>query len=153
MSLLKTFFVFFISIFVISCNSPKSFTGETVYAGASEKGTLLVSASGYGQSKILAIENAEINALKNILYKGIPGSPYSKPIIEDAAKAESGHSAYFDNLFQKGGHKVFLMTSTVISDFKLLANRRSNITVKIKYDVNAIRVDLEKNGVIRKFGF
>ncbi len=149
---MKYYILLLIGLVFLGCNSPKSFTGETTYKGSSEKGTVLLSTAGYGQSKALALENAEINAFKVLLFKGVPGSQYNIPMIKDEAKARQQYQSFFEQFFDGQGYKTFLMISKPTSKYDPLTNRSKNLKADIKINVQSLRKTLEKEGVIRKFG-
>lgn len=126
-------------------------TGETNFIAAPEPGTLLVSSVGYGKSKNAALENAEINAFENLIFRGIPGSQHHLPMLPDAAATRKKHAAYFQNLLEKQGYKTFLMQSEIHQKLGK-RNGSRNLTARIKINVDALRRDFEAKQVVRKFG-
>ncbi|MBK8565783.1 MAG: hypothetical protein IPN76_21185 [Saprospiraceae bacterium] len=148
--------LFYLSFFLyfgfLSCNSSKVITGEVNYLNATEAGTLLVSAAGYGQSKPDAIANAQTNAFNNLIFRGIPGSQYQLPMVQDESKARKEHGKYFSNLLEQGGYKPFMMLSEEQTGYSVSRKGQKNITVMVKINVDALRRDMEQKGVVRKFG-
>jgi hypothetical protein len=140
------------TVFILWSCSPK-LTGESTLAGTSEQGTILLQSQGYGNTKANALENAEINAFNNVVFKGIPGSAYRVPLIDNEQNAKQTHNDYFQQLFSEKKYKAFLLSSSAQSDFKLKTSGQSNLTSLVKIDVQALRKDMEQKGVIRKFGF
>jgi hypothetical protein len=142
----------FILLLLTSCNSSRINTGEVNYLAPSEKGTILVSAAGYGTSKPDAIGNAESNAFNNLIFRGIPGSQHQLPMVQNEGEVRKQHSTYFSNLLDSGGYKTFMMTSEEQSGFVAARKNQKNILIKVKINVDALRRDMEQQGVIRKFG-
>lgn len=147
----QLFFTCLVALF-ISCNSSKTITGEVNYLTQTEPGTLLVSAAGYGKSKPDAIANAQESAVDNLLFRGIPGSQYHLPMVQNEREARSKHGGYFKNLLEQGGYKSFMMLSEEQTGFSPARKNQKNITVKVKINVDALRRDMEQQGVVRKFG-
>lgn len=135
----------------IACNSSKTMTGEVNYSGTSEPGTILLTAAGYGATRIAATGNAETNAFNNLIFHGIPGSQQRLPMVSDEKTARREHAAYFQQLLDHQGYKAFLMVSDPQSGFDLTPTGK-NLLVKIKINVDALRRDMEQQGVLRKFG-
>ncbi len=140
----------FLSIFLLqACGSTSKInSGEVEYLGESEQGTILLTAAGYGSSQSEAITNAEINAFRTLIFKGVPGSQYHLPIIKDEASALHTHSGYFKHLLDAGGYKSFLMQSESNANY----SSKATLTQRIKINVASLRRDMEGQGVIRKFG-
>ena len=58
----------------------------------------------------------------------------------------------FSNFFDKGFYKTFFILSQESNISKnIRGNKQLDIIMKI--NINALRRDLEQNGVIRKFGY
>lgn len=144
--------MFALALLLPSCNSSKISTGEVNYISSSEKGTIMVSAAGYGKSKPDAINNAETSAFKNLIFRGIPGSQYQLPIVPNEAEARKQHNTYFENLLANGKYKSFMMLSEELSAFSPANKNQKNILMKVKINVDALRRDMEQQGVVRKFG-
>ena len=146
------FSFFFALIGLISCSIHKTTTGEVQHLGGGEKGTVRVQAAGYGVTKFLALENAEKNAFEALLFRGIPGSVFNKPMINNESETRALHSDWFRTFFDERGYKAYLMSSTSRSDFELMKVRQKNLDATIKINVHALRSAMEQAGVIRKFG-
>lgn len=152
MKKLRCFFAPFCLALLVSCNTSKISTGEVNYLSNTEQGTLLVSAAGYGASKASAIANAEAAAFKNLIFRGIPGSQYHLPMVPDETSARKQHGGYFTKLLDGSGYKTFMMLSEEMSAFSPARKNQKNMLIKVKINVDALRKDMEENGVIRKFG-
>lgn len=119
---------------------------------SSTSNTITLRSVGYAKNKNLALINAELSALKAILFQGIDNAHNSKAMIpETESKIVKKNKSYF-NSFYKGDYKRFISSSEVVQPFSKDINKRKNIVADITVKVRALREDLERNGIIRKFG-
>jgi hypothetical protein len=117
-----------------------------------EQGTITLKSTGYGKNQKQAVEDAQLNAFKVLLFKGVPGSELNLPMVENENEARSRHDEYFNKLLDQGNYKSFMMSSTESSNLiKMRGTKKINVDVKINY--NSLRKNLEQNQVIRKFGY
>ncbi len=102
---MKTKLFFLLSIFIVlSCKTvvPVDYTKYEVEAlDQGIQGTVLMKVYSYDKSVKNAIERAKMNAVQAVLFKGIPGSNISKPMVKDGRMA---HEEYFNKFF--GLYKV-----------------------------------------------
>ena len=153
LKMLNKTIILFLSIIIISCTTQKHLsTGEVIFKSPTEQGTILVSSAGYGSSRSESINSSELNAFNSIIFKGVPGSQYSLPLVEDEKKAKSEHSEFFNTFFTNGGYKAFLMETTPITEFNYHKGL-ANIKCLIKINVASLRREFETNNIIRKFGY
>ena len=134
--------------------SPKMqpYSGEVNFLYKEAQGTIAVKSTGYGKSQSDAVIDAQKNAFKVLLFKGLPGTELNVPLIENENDAISKHAAYFKKFFDEGNYKTFMMSSTESSNLiKMKGTKKITVDVKINY--NSLRKDLEQNQLIRKFGF
>lgn len=115
----------------------------------SSKGLFTVSSENTAETMNQAVYFAEINALENILFRGIQGSSQENPMISDEMTAKRENPAALRSLISENGYHIFVTESEVIEKFK-----GSPITViqRVTFDIPALRKYLEKNNIIRKFG-
>lgn len=145
-------FLSYCCLFLFGCSTSSSLTGETTYAGPSEKGTLLVNAQGYGSSKNTALENASRNAFKNLLFKGIPGSYQYLPLLgEKALQVQAQKEAFFKDFFVSKTYEQFILNKEV-GKFRSSGKGQANLLAKLHINASALRSYLEQKQVIRKFG-
>lgn len=136
-----------------SC-SPKlqTYSGEVNFLYNEAQGTIAVKSTGFGKNQTQAVSDAQINAFKVFLFKGLPGTELKVPLIEDESDAKSKHSDYFKKFFEQGNYKTFMMSSTESSNLVKMKGTKK-ITVDVKINYNSLRKDLEQNQLIRKFGY
>lgn len=145
-----------IVIIGLQCCSPiiRTDSGEVNFLYKEAQGTIAVKSTGYGSSRTEAVSDAQINAFKVLLFKGVPGTELNIPLIENENDAKSIHSDYFKKFFEQGNYKKFMMSSTESSNLiNINIKGTKEISVDVKINYNSLRKDLEQNQVIRKFGF
>jgi hypothetical protein len=154
---MKNILKFILGLIVIlglhSC-SPKlqPYSAEVNFLYKEAQGTIAVKSTGYGKNQTEAVADAQINAFKVLLFKGLPGTELNVPLIENENDTKSKHSEYFKKFFEQGHYKTFMMSSTESSN--LIKMKGTNkITVDVKINYNSLRKDLEQNQLIRKFGY
>lgn len=148
------FLLFLISTFSFKMYSQKnvSATADVTNIGATEKGTVFLSSCGYG--KVLdkkAYLSAVKNAFETLLFRGIPGTEFNTPLIENENSARETFKKYFEDFFEGGRYKSFLTSIHETKPVKEFKKKKACLEIKI--NVVALRKDLEQNDVIRKFGF
>jgi hypothetical protein len=142
------------SILGLQSCSPKlqPYSGEVNFLYKEAQGTIAVKSTGYGKNQSEAVADAQKNAFKILLFKGLPGTELNVPLIENENDANSKHGDYLKKLFDQGNYKSFMMSSTESSNL-IKVKGTKKITVDLKINYNSLRKDLEQNQVIRKFGF
>lgn len=86
----------------------------------------------------------EYAAMYQLLFRGIANSSQKTPLIKVSESAAiNSNPAYFDNFLKKARYKTFITSSTKNKD----SSRR------IVINLSALKLDLEYNAIIRKFGY
>ena len=93
---------------------------------------------------------AEINAIENILFKGIPNSGQESPMIENEMKTVKANKDFFRELLDKGDCRRFIMDSALVHKSKKKGVHTVDVSVRV--DIQALRKHLEQNKITRKFG-
>lgn len=117
-----------------------------------EAGTITLNSKGFGKNDNAAVLDAQENAFNIILFKGIPGTEMNVPLIENENSAKAKFEEYFNVFFKNGFYHKFLMSSA-LSEAPYKVKRGKACSVDLKINFNALRIDLEQNNIIRKFGF
>lgn len=149
----QTLYIIIAILGLYSC-SPKmqTYSGEVNFLYKEAQGTIAVKSTGYGKNQTEAVADAQINAFKILLFKGLPGTELNVPLIDNENDAKTKHSDYFKKFFEQGIYKTFMMSSTESSNLiKMKGTKKITVDVKINY--NSLRKDLEQNQLIRKFGY
>lgn len=108
--------------------------------------------TGYAKSKKKALAEAELAAVKAVLFHGIDNTQSQTALIPITEKeAVKQYKSYFNALYS-GNYRDFISSSEVVIPFSKDINKRKNIVVDVTVKVRVLRENLEKNGVIRRFG-
>lgn len=145
----------FFSIVIFSACGNKTFptTAQVNYLTADD-GTITMRAIGEGAKKTEALTNAELNAFNTLLFRGMPESQQKQPLIEtNEVGVKYKYPQYFESFYNEMRYKSFLMSSVVTGDYQKIPNNKYSVTIDIKINVNALKYDLERAGIIRKFGY
>lgn len=147
--------IYVLSIFLIACAAPKLiFNNEVSSMGVGLQGTTMVKAWGAGVSENEAIQSAMQNAVKALIFKGIPGSTDVLPLVSDP-NAEMNNKDYFQTFFAKDGKYLRFVNNTnssIPAENRLRDGRYYKIAVVVSINRNLLIKELESAGIIRKFG-
>ena len=121
-------------------------------AGAT-KDAVTLRCTGYGKKAAIAATDAELSAIKTLLFAGAQGTPYSIPLIQESKEAtEEKYKSFFDD-FYNNTYKNFIESSVIVAPYGKNALKQKCITLDVCIRVAQLRAYLESNGIIRKFGF
>jgi len=158
MNMKKFHFYIFLIPLLFSCQleqaQKKTVSAEVNFLSEST-GIISVRSIGYGKNKAEAIDNAEINAIDVLLFRGLPESTQKDPIIGiNSDEIKSKNKDYFENFYVAKQYKSFIMSALPTTE-DLIKNKggKKSIAVDVKINVKALRMDLENKNIIRKFGF
>lgn len=118
----------------------------------SKNGTVTLRSTGYGKKASKASIDAELSAIKTILFVGVGKTPYNNPLIhEDQSVVETKYKSFFDGLYTQG-YKSFVESVVIVTPFGKNALKQKCITMDICIRAEQLRKHLEKNEIIRRFG-
>ncbi|MGN1375682.1 MAG: hypothetical protein ACI4V5_03920, partial [Prevotella sp.] len=122
----------------------------TVQSGT--ENTVTFRATGYGKNVKMAVNDAELNAVRTLIFSGAPGTAYQMPLVAtDSGTAEAKHSDAFNELYESA-YRNFIESSVTVTAFGKDAEKRKCTTLDIRVRAKSLRIWLENKGVIRKFG-
>ncbi|MGH7617946.1 MAG: hypothetical protein ACREPM_12015 [Gemmatimonadaceae bacterium] len=94
---------------------------------------------------------AGVEAIRALLFVGVPGSTVSRAMVADENAARKQHASFFRQLLEQGGHARYLQSVRRETAGARTAQDTRAWTVVVNYE--ALRLALEKEGVLRKFGY
>ncbi len=156
--LTRYIFICFSVIICISANAQNtsndylSTNYEVQFVKTGLQGTELFKVYSYGKNDDQAINNAKSDAIKAILFKGIPGSGTQNPLITDFSVIESKKD-FFNSFFENNQFQQFISVSgdgTVEEKYKV--GKRVKVAVIVSVQKDNLRKLLEASGIIRKLG-
>ncbi len=134
--------------------SKQAYTVQSVGFISEQNGAITIRSTGFGKTADEAMNSAEQYAIELLLFRGLPGSQQTTPLVEiDEATAKSRYKQYFEELLTNGRHKTFVLSSIPVSDLAKHGRSRRNITMDVRINLTALRSDLETHDIIRKFGY
>jgi len=144
------------NLFAQSKTAMAIYNGQVAHAATSQvnDGQVTVNATGFSKSIADAKLNALQSAFYNVLFRGIPGSQYSAPLITDEASKINDPAV--QELLDKGFNS-FVTNSVIVEEDKKTRKvdgvKGYQCTLQITINVEGLRKHLEQKNVIRKFGF
>ena len=107
---------------------------------------------GYGKKATIASMDAELSAIKTLLFVGAKNTQHSMPLVqEDKTVVENKFKKFFDVFYRKE-YQSFVESSIIVTRYGKNALKQKCITLDVRIRVNQLRTYLENNGIIRKFG-
>jgi len=114
-------------------------------------GTILFKIFSYGKDEDQAIYNSKSDALKAVMFKGIPGSDLVNPMVRDLAALET-HKDFFQTFFKTAQYLQYVSISgdgTIDGEDRLKVGRKYKIGVVVSVQKANLRKLLETAGIIK----
>lgn len=151
---MKSVFLSLIALLVMSsCSRTTAEFARIVYL-TDDRATISMRCTATGDNREKAAQAARREAIKTLLFRGVAGSQQSRPLIEgteDAALQQ--HPQYFQQLFEQQHYERFVTQSVVVVPFaRNNGEQGKTITLDVRIHLEALRKDLESNGIVRRFG-
>ena len=105
---------------------------------------------GYGKKAAIASMDAELSAIRTLLFAGAQNTQHSMPLVQEAI-VENKYRKFFDTFYSKE-YQNFVESSIIVTPYGKNALKQKCITLDVCIRVNQLRTYLENNGIIRKFG-
>jgi hypothetical protein len=150
---IKTFALFLL-IILLSCSSktPNFYETEVSLLRKTDYGIISLKSVGYGNGRNSATEDAQKKAFFALLYRGIPNSDYSYPLIENEVTFKNNFPNFNETFFKSGVYKSFIITNTESSNL-INTSKGNKLFLDVTINYEALRRYLEQNSIIRKFGY
>jgi hypothetical protein len=138
------FFPIVLLIGIIALYSTGNYANEATASGVKKTGTITMKSVGYGKNKSVAVEDAEITAIRQVLFEGVAGTEQALPLVADPESAKMEKGNYFNELM-RDRYKKFIESE----EFVYLAGSKSNkkVTLALTVDVQGLKRDLAINNV------
>jgi hypothetical protein len=132
---------------------PGTYNYEVQFIRTGLEGTELFKVFTYCKKEKDCFEYAKIDALKAILFKGIPGSGLQRPLVNEAG-GEDKYRDYFKTFFSEGGKYLnFVAISndgSIEDDDRLKVGKQLKIGVVVSVQKANLRRELESAGIVKK---
>lgn len=107
---------------------------------------------GYGKNAKAASNAGELSVIKALMYQGIPNTQQSVPMVPETENTVlQNHKSYLQS-FYDGNYKNVITRSVIVRKFEKDENKQKSLTLEVTVNIRALRTELERNGLIRKFG-
>ena len=114
--------------------------------------TIQLSVMVYGVKEKQADSFANLYAVQALIFDGIKGSKRRYlPYVQDSENSFIEHSAYYHNLFDKGGYWSFIIASSIEEKGKT-KDKQKYYLVNVNVNFKALKDSLTSHNVIRRFG-
>ena len=156
---MKSVFFLFLSFCILQVGNaqkerdPGTYNYEVQFIKTGLEGTELFKVFTYCKKEKDCFEYAKIDALKAILFKGIPGSGLQRPLVADPG-AEDKFRDYFKTFFSEGGKYLnFVAISndgSIEDDDRLKVGKQLKIGVVVSVQKANLRRELESAWIVKK---
>jgi hypothetical protein len=155
---MKEYIIFILIIFCLSVNAQKTnhdykiqnFDVKFIRTGID--GTILFKVISIGRNTDQAVRNAKADAIKAVLFQGIPNSDLVKPIILDQEIFEK-KSIFIESFFKNEKYLDFLTIANdggIAGEDRIKFNGKYKIGVIVSVNKKLLREYLEHNNIINK---
>ena len=150
---IKTFALFLL-IILLSCSSktPNFYETEVSLLRKTDYEIISLKSVGYGNGRNSATEDAQKKAFFALLYRGIPNSDYSYPLIENEVTFKNNFPNFNETFFKSAIYKSFIISNTESSNL-IITSKGNKLFLDVTINYEALRRYLEQNSIIRKFGY
>ncbi|MDX2048727.1 MAG: hypothetical protein SFU87_18210 [Chitinophagaceae bacterium] len=145
-------YIFFWIAIGCSTNKLSTLSTQVIALPNNEEGTILIRSSGHGSNESEAVKVAEKKAFTALLFYGLPSSIQTTPLIEIESHTKKKNISFFDSFFENNDYKYFMVSSATYNNSQR-AGKYIHLNRDIKINIRSLRYHLEKNGIIRKFGY
>jgi hypothetical protein len=151
--ILVTYLLFFFTN-IIGQNTAQDFSSmnyEVQFIRTGLEGTILFKIFSYGKNEDQAIENCKSDALKAVMFKGIPGSDLRDPMIKDLSVLET-RKDFFETFFTTKQYLQYVSISSdgsIDGEDRLKVGKKYKIGVIVSVQKNTLRKLLESSGIIK----
>ncbi|MDY0174059.1 MAG: hypothetical protein RBR62_02580 [Bacteroidales bacterium] len=128
---------------------------EVQFVRTGLEGTTLFKIFSYGKNYETALENAKPDAVKAVIFKGIPGSDSSRPMVREYDLSASQRQ-FFEEFFS---NKYYLNFVTISGDGSVdpqdvirIKRNEYKVGVVVSVHKNDLRKYLEQAGLVRGLG-
>lgn len=150
------YFIVVLSSFVfLSCSSQKKVIGNYTYKteclGLAMDGSQLVKAWGNGRNKHDAIEQAEKNAIRDVLFKGVYEGKQEcekRPVVAEVNAQQKYESYFIDFFSNQGAYRSFVSLNDKLESFKG-ANKGVTYSIVVLVQRAELKQKMIKDGIIK----
>lgn len=114
-------------------------------------GVVHLKSKGIGKNTADATTQAKLNAIKAVLFKGIPESNVSAPLVD--LKARKKHKDFFKNFLKEGGDFLdYVVNTQPNAEDRVKMKKAIQIGIFIEINYKQLQKRLEDEGINKAFG-
>jgi hypothetical protein len=125
---------------------------EVQFIRTGVEGTILFKIFSYGKNYDKALENAKPDAVKAVIFKGIPGSDLMRPMVKEY-EISTSQRQFFEDFFSSGYYLNFVSISGDGSvdprDVLKIKRRQYKVGVIVSVQKNSLRKYLEEADIVK----
>ena len=149
----KNLLLLFSAVLLFSSCKSTSYQTINIFFLSGNANTISIKTIGIGELTTATQDNAEIHAIMSLLFRGIPDSQQKEPLVSISEnEAFDTYNDYFESLLNQKRYKTFIVSTESSSEALQVEKKIYQQTFDITINLKALRSDLERNGIIRKFG-
>lgn len=116
-----------------------------------EPGVVHLKSIGVDNRTEQATEKAKINAIKAVLFEGIPGSNVANPLVNQAVKEK--HKSFFNKFLQPhGDYSQYIVNTRLDPEERVKVKGGIRIGIDIAINYSQLQKRLEHENIISGFG-
>lgn len=139
-------------ILLFSCRSLEDYQSNVGIIKKHDSFTYSFSGQGFSKNLDECQTEAEKNVFEVILFRGISGTDLQNPLVENEQVSKDNHQEFYKDFFDKKGYRAYISSQVVLTNNPRPAKGGYTCNVEFKVNLNALKTNLEQNGIIRKFG-
>lgn len=118
---------------------------------AAPERTVAVQVSEAGDRRCRDSRCAEVQAIRRLLFTGVPGSAIPRAMVPNENEVVAAHPAFFKRLFDRDGPRPYIVRVDNGGEGSVAGMQGKTWIVIVNYD--ALRQALVREGVVRSFGY
>jgi len=114
-------------------------------------GTILFKIFSYGKDEDQAVQNSKSDALKAVMFKGIPGSDLTSPMVRDLTVVNT-RQEFFETFFKSSQYLQYVSVSgdgSIDGGDRYKVGKKVKIGVVVSVQKDNLRKLLESSGIIK----
>ena len=149
----KVIFLFSLLLAIGSCKSLDEYNSNVKMINKVNSTSYSFKGTGFSKSSNDCKADAEMNVFNVLLFKGISGSDLQIPLVDNEAKSKNENQKFYKDFFNNHKYRDYITSSvSVVSPVKKVKGGYS-CQVEFTINLNSLKINLQQNSIIRKFGF
>ncbi len=118
---------------------------------AKSPSSVTITLKTFATKKKDADKEAKCAALKIIMFDGVEGTVYNRPLLRQGIAAMHDNEAFFNTMFNDR-LSDYVKQAKMLSDFKKAENEEKSTLYSVEVNYIQLKKDLEKNNICKQMG-